>query len=462
MPDLPLTVIRHAQNLGYGGNQKAGYRWAIEHDLDIVVLLHGDGQYAPEFLPEMVAPLERDECDAVFGSRMMEPGAARRGGMPLYKYVGNRILTTRSRTRWWAPSLSEWHSGYRAYSVDALRDIPFERNPTASTSTPRSSCSCTRPGSGIVEIPIPTYYGDEICYVNGMQYAQDVVVDVVRYRAAQDGLRARRAGVRQRGVRAQGRRRQLARPHPRAGSRSGRPCRVLDLGCSDGALGASAAPARATTSPASTARARRRRATGSTRFVEADLEPGHPRRGRTAATTSCSPPTCSSTSASPSALLGRRARRARARGHGHGERAELRATGTRGCGWRSAGSTTTGAASSTGATCASSPGAASSGSSPPRASHVRRREAVGPAARGRRPGRGRRRGALAPAVGAPAALDRVGVARAPDAVRLPVRLRARAGRSNGRRTRSHSGVGTGSSRTVPENGAWPAALPIVA
>src|SRR3954453_217601 len=65
-PHVPLEIIRHPRNLGYGGNQKAGYRWAIEQDLDIVVLLHGDGQYAPELLPEMVAPLERDEADAVF------------------------------------------------------------------------------------------------------------------------------------------------------------------------------------------------------------------------------------------------------------------------------------------------------------------------------------------------------------------------------------------------------------
>ena len=69
--DLPLEVIRHPQNLGYGGNQKAGYRRAVELGLDIVVLLHGDGQYAPELLPEIVAPLERGECDAVFGSRML-------------------------------------------------------------------------------------------------------------------------------------------------------------------------------------------------------------------------------------------------------------------------------------------------------------------------------------------------------------------------------------------------------
>ncbi|MGH9024927.1 MAG: glycosyltransferase family 2 protein, partial [Acidimicrobiia bacterium] len=124
--DLPLTVIRHPRNLGYGGNQKAGYRWAIEHGLDIIVLLHGDGQYAPEILPQMVEPLELDKGDAVFGSRMMETGAARRGGMPLYKYVGNRVLTTAQNTIV-GMELSEWHSGYRAYRVDALADIPFQR-----------------------------------------------------------------------------------------------------------------------------------------------------------------------------------------------------------------------------------------------------------------------------------------------------------------------------------------------
>src|SRR5579863_1696803 len=91
--DLPLTVIRRPQNLGYGGNQKAAYRWAIEHDLDIVVLLHGDGQYAPEVIEDIVNPLETTTCDAVFGSRMMDPGSARIGGMPMYKYMGNRILT---------------------------------------------------------------------------------------------------------------------------------------------------------------------------------------------------------------------------------------------------------------------------------------------------------------------------------------------------------------------------------
>ena len=145
--DLPITVIRQPRNLGYGGNQKAGYRYAIDHGFDIIVLLHGDGQYAPESLPEIVAPLERGECDAVFGSRMMVKGAARGGGMPLYKYVGNRVLSTIENAAL-GTELSEFHSGLprvqrRGAPPDRLR--PELRR--TSTSTPRSSSSCTTPTS---------------------------------------------------------------------------------------------------------------------------------------------------------------------------------------------------------------------------------------------------------------------------------------------------------------------------
>ena len=125
--DLPITLIRQPTNLGYGGNQKAGYNLAIEHGLDIVVMLHGDGQYAPESLPEILAPLLNEEADAVFGSRTMIKGAARKGGMPLYKFAGNRILS-RFENAALGTNLSEFHSGYRAYSVSALKQLPFEKN----------------------------------------------------------------------------------------------------------------------------------------------------------------------------------------------------------------------------------------------------------------------------------------------------------------------------------------------
>jgi glycosyltransferase involved in cell wall biosynthesis len=187
--DMPLTVIRHPRNLGYGGNQKAGYRMAIDAGLDIIVMLHGDGQYAPECLPEIVAPLIAGEADAVFGSRMMEPGSARQGGMPLYKYVGNRILTT-FENKMLGTSLSEFHSGYRAYSVEALKKIQFERNSDNFNFDTQIIIQLVDAGLRIVEVPIPTHYGDEICYVNGFKYARDVSGDVAKHRLERLGFGA--------------------------------------------------------------------------------------------------------------------------------------------------------------------------------------------------------------------------------------------------------------------------------
>lgn len=186
-PELPLEIVRNPRNLGYGGNQKLGYRLAIEHDLDIVVLLHGDGQYAPECIEDVVGPLERGQADAVLGSRMMTKGAARKGGMPLYKFIGNRILTTFENFML-GTNLTEFHSGYRAYSVRALRSIPFERNSDDFDFDTEIIIQFHASGKRIVEVPIPTYYGDEICYVNGMKYARDVCTDVLRYRLSRMGF----------------------------------------------------------------------------------------------------------------------------------------------------------------------------------------------------------------------------------------------------------------------------------
>lgn len=186
-PTLPLEVVRNPHNLGYGGNQKVGYRWAIERGLDIIVMLHGDGQYAPEKLPDMVGPLERGEADAVFGSRMLTPKAARQGGMPLYKYVGNKVLT-RYENAMAGASLSEWHSGYRAYSVEALQALPFEKNDDDFNFDSQIIVQLLEAGRTIKEIPIPTFYGDEICYVDGVRYARLVARDVTRYRAHKLGF----------------------------------------------------------------------------------------------------------------------------------------------------------------------------------------------------------------------------------------------------------------------------------
>jgi 2-polyprenyl-3-methyl-5-hydroxy-6-metoxy-1,4-benzoquinol methylase len=232
---LPLVVVRQPRNLGYGGNQKYGYRWAVEHGLDIVVLLHGDGQYAPELLADIVDPIAAGDADVVMGSRMMTKGRARAGGMPLYKLIGNRVLTT-VQNGLTGLDLSEWHSGYRAFSVAMLAAIPFEANSDDFDFDTEVLLQLHASGARIAEVPIPTYYGDEICYVDGLKYARDVTADVVRYRLGRVGFGTPLPGTEPPGYEwkpdeGSSHRRLLdalsARP----------PGRVLDLGCGTGTLG---------------------------------------------------------------------------------------------------------------------------------------------------------------------------------------------------------------------------------
>jgi 2-polyprenyl-3-methyl-5-hydroxy-6-metoxy-1,4-benzoquinol methylase len=177
-----LQVLSHPKNLGYGGNQKAGYRYFIEKGFDVVVLLHGDGQYAPEILSHLYRPIVSGEADAVFGSRMMGTyGGPLKGGMPLYKYAGNRILSTFENLVL-GMNLTEFHSGYRAYNLHALRNIDFTHMTDDFHFDTEIIIKLHHQGYRIKEVPIPTYYGDEICYVNGVRYARDVAKAVRRYK----------------------------------------------------------------------------------------------------------------------------------------------------------------------------------------------------------------------------------------------------------------------------------------
>ncbi len=177
-----LQVLKHEKNLGYGGNQKAGYQHFIEKGFDIVVLLHGDGQYAPEVLAQMYHPLVTGEADAVFGSRMMRDyGGPLKGGMPLYKYAGNRVLTM-FENRALGMSLTEFHSGYRAYNLKALAKIDFSQMTNDFHFDTEIIIKLNHQHFKIKEIPVPTYYGDEVCYVNGLRYAKDIARAVSRYK----------------------------------------------------------------------------------------------------------------------------------------------------------------------------------------------------------------------------------------------------------------------------------------
>jgi glycosyltransferase involved in cell wall biosynthesis len=171
----PLTVLANPANQGYGGNQKLGYHFAIENGFDLVALLHGDAQYAPEVLPLLLEPIARGKADVVLGSRMLVPMNALRGGMPIYKFIGNRILTW-YENRLLGTRLSEFHTGYRVYTTAALRRIPFEFNSNVFHFDTEILIQLLRARCRIAEVAIPTHYGGEVCHVNGMRYAKDVVV----------------------------------------------------------------------------------------------------------------------------------------------------------------------------------------------------------------------------------------------------------------------------------------------
>ena len=184
---FPIHVLMNPVNQGYGGNQKIGYHYALKYGYDFVALLHGDGQYAPERLPDLLEPLRAKRAAAVFGSRVLPPFSALKGGMPLYKFVGNRILTWIENLLTGA-NLSEYHSGYRVYSTAALSSIPFDRNSNDFHFDTEIIIQLTVAGLKIEEVPIPTYYGDEICYVNGFKYAFNVVTAAIKARLQSMGL----------------------------------------------------------------------------------------------------------------------------------------------------------------------------------------------------------------------------------------------------------------------------------
>lgn len=164
-----VTVLKNPANLGYGGNQKLGYEYAIREGYEAVVLLHGDCQYPPEFIPDMTSPIVEGKADVVFGSRMLDKKSALQGGMPLYKWIGNQV-TTAVQNFLLGSSFSECHTGFRAYRVPLLAKVPFRYNSNNFHFDADIIIQCHRAGARFLEIPIPTRYAMEICRVNGLQY----------------------------------------------------------------------------------------------------------------------------------------------------------------------------------------------------------------------------------------------------------------------------------------------------
>ena len=156
---LGVHVVWHPHNVGYGGNQKTCYLEALQRGAEIVVMLHPDGQYEPELIPKLIAPIAAGEADLVLGSRMQEQGAARRAGMPLYKRVANRILTT-IENRVLGTQLTDLHTGYRAYGQDLLLNVPFLRNALDFSFDSELLMQASHFGFRIAEVPARTRYFD--------------------------------------------------------------------------------------------------------------------------------------------------------------------------------------------------------------------------------------------------------------------------------------------------------------
>ena len=153
-----LRVMRNKEDKGYGGSQKIAYEYAINKGYDIIVMLHGDAQYAPEMLPFILKPLEEGTADMVFGSRMK--GDPLKGGMPMWKLIGNKSLTW-IENKVLKLDLSEFHSGYRAFSVKALKKVPFKKCDNDYHFDTDILIQFKIKGLRIRETPIPTHYGEE-------------------------------------------------------------------------------------------------------------------------------------------------------------------------------------------------------------------------------------------------------------------------------------------------------------
>ncbi|MBD0281640.1 MAG: glycosyltransferase family 2 protein [Thermoleophilaceae bacterium] len=157
---LPAHLVWHPHNVGYGGNQKTCYLEALQRGADIVVMLHPDGQYEPSLIPQMVTPILRGEADLVLGSRLAEPGMALAEGMPRWKYVANRGLTS-VENRLLGTQLSEMHTGYRAYSRRLLLEVPFLRDALDFSFDSEMLMQAAHFGFRIAEVPARSRYFDD-------------------------------------------------------------------------------------------------------------------------------------------------------------------------------------------------------------------------------------------------------------------------------------------------------------
>ena len=187
--DLGIKVIIHERNIGYGGNQKTCYRTALELGADIVIMLHPDYQYTPKLIPAMATMIAYGEFDAVLASRILGVGALQ-GGMPLYKYISNRFLTLIENILL-GHKLSEYHTGYRAFSRDILERLPLEKNSDDFVFDNQMLAQIIWFGYRIGEVSCPTKYFDDassIGFRRSVVYGFGVLKTALQFRLCKMGV----------------------------------------------------------------------------------------------------------------------------------------------------------------------------------------------------------------------------------------------------------------------------------
>ncbi len=180
---LGLKTFVHEKNLGYGGNQKTCYREALALGADIAVMIHPDHQYDPKAVPELLKPIIAGEADAVFGSRMITRRHALEGGMPYWKFLANIVLT-KFENAILGLRLTEYHSGFRAYSARALSSIPLNENSDNFVFDTEIIVQLKCGGFTIKEVPIKTRYFPEassVGFFKSCQYGLSILGVMAKY-----------------------------------------------------------------------------------------------------------------------------------------------------------------------------------------------------------------------------------------------------------------------------------------
>ena len=189
--EMGIHTIVHEKNLGYGGNQKSCYRAALALGADIVIMVHPDYQYTPNLIPAMASMIAYGEFDAILASRILGVGA-RQGGMPLYKYISNRFLTLFENLML-GHKLSEYHTGYRAFSREILERLPLEKNSNDFVFDNQMLAQIIWFGYRIGELSCPTKYFEDassINFRNSVIYGLGVLRTSVQFRLRKWGLGA--------------------------------------------------------------------------------------------------------------------------------------------------------------------------------------------------------------------------------------------------------------------------------